>query len=436
MGPIQAQFYGEIEDIFNQLAPLSEPLLSVGAFKFLDQDFARTRLHIYMALANDLLQFVKESENRYRASFEINFSFFDKGGELISSDIYEQEILAEDYRTTNARHPNHFYYYTLSTQPGTYKLRVELTDLDTRKARRQEMELELKRFSQDTLTVSDVLFLRYGDQPVEIRYLPPVGVSIDTTKPFFRNLPYLPVAGFWQESRYFIPPDFYAYFEMYTPYPGDSVEVFLTLYKAFDQVALRRRYTYKLTEKITPQLIPFNLQLLKPGPYRMHWTFVYRGKLRHHVTLLFVLTSPQPAFSAAHDLKASLGPLRYIASPAEYQAIVQAEGSEKERLFEEFWKKRDPTPETARNELREEFYRRVDFANRYFSSLLSGKAGWQTDRGRIFIIYGPPQNVERVTPHPTLPPREIWTYNNVNLTRRYLFIFRPNLGDFQLVAYE
>ena len=63
---------------------------------------------------------------------------------------------------------------------------------------------------------------------------------------------------------------------------------------------------------------------------------------------------------------------------------------EKERFIEQFWFRRDPDPKTPINEFREEHYRRIAFANERFQS---GIAGWKTDRGRIYIIHGPPDEI-------------------------------------------
>lgn len=64
---------------------------------------------------------------------------------------------------------------------------------------------------------------------------------------------------------------------------------------------------------------------------------------------------------------------------------------EKESFIEQFWLRRDPDPRTAINEFKEEHYRRIAYANEHFTS---GDPGWMTDRGRIYIIHGPPDSIE------------------------------------------
>ncbi len=83
----------------------------------------------------------------------------------------------------------------------------------------------------------------------------------------------------------------------------------------------------------------------------------------------------------------------YIISNEERTAFAQlTSDTERESFIEQFWKKRDPTPGTEENEFRNEHYRRIAYANEHFSSQTA--AGWQTDRGRTYIVYGPPDEID------------------------------------------
>ncbi len=82
----------------------------------------------------------------------------------------------------------------------------------------------------------------------------------------------------------------------------------------------------------------------------------------------------------------------YIISDEERQAFNRLQtAEEKEQFIEQFWLRRDPTPDTAENEFKEEHYRRIAYANERFAS---GIPGWKTDRGRIYITFGPPDEIE------------------------------------------
>ena len=82
----------------------------------------------------------------------------------------------------------------------------------------------------------------------------------------------------------------------------------------------------------------------------------------------------------------------YIISDEERKAFKQLNtDEEREQFVEQFWLRRDPTPDTEENEFKEEHYRRIAYANEHFAS---GIPGWRTDRGRIYIQYGAPDEIE------------------------------------------
>jgi GWxTD domain-containing protein len=82
----------------------------------------------------------------------------------------------------------------------------------------------------------------------------------------------------------------------------------------------------------------------------------------------------------------------YIITDEERQAFKRLQtDEEREQFIEQFWLRRDPTPDTVENEFKEEHYRRIAYANENFAS---GIPGWKTDRGRIYITYGPPDEKE------------------------------------------
>ncbi|MFN2510382.1 MAG: GWxTD domain-containing protein [Pyrinomonadaceae bacterium] len=82
----------------------------------------------------------------------------------------------------------------------------------------------------------------------------------------------------------------------------------------------------------------------------------------------------------------------YIITDEERKAFKKlATDDERERFIEEFWRRRDPDPDTDENEFKEEYYERIAYTNEHFAS---GIPGWKTDRGRIWIMYGKPDGRE------------------------------------------
>jgi GWxTD domain-containing protein len=123
-----------------------------------------------------------------------------------------------------------------------------------------------------------------------------------------------------------------------------------------------------------------------------------------------------------------LSKVRYIMTSGERRTFLETPDSGKDAFIEEFWARRDPTPESARNEYREEYEGRVKRAGELFQG--EGRPGWLTDRGRIHILFGPP--FERLT-YPMDASgycREVWYYGNFPV----LFIDQHCSGQYVLTA--
>jgi GWxTD domain-containing protein len=118
------------------------------------------------------------------------------------------------------------------------------------------------------------------------------------------------------------------------------------------------------------------------------------------------------------------GPVSYIITPEERSAFLHLEtNEERENFIENFWERRNPDPGSADNTYKEDYYERIAYTNEHYSS---GIPGWKTDRGRIYLMWGKPDDVES---HPAggpyeRPPEEgggeTTTYPFEDWTYRYL----------------
>jgi GWxTD domain-containing protein len=107
-----------------------------------------------------------------------------------------------------------------------------------------------------------------------------------------------------------------------------------------------------------------------------------------------------------------LSQVRYIITKEERQAFIKLPEAERPQFIEEFWRRRDPDEHTPENEFKEEYFNLMGKANELF--LGEGREGWLTDRGRIYILFGPPSQ-RSTTPamgDSSGRCREIWHYGN------------------------
>ncbi|MCP2604795.1 GWxTD domain-containing protein [Candidatus Aminicenantes bacterium AH-873-B07] len=129
----------------------------------------------------------------------------------------------------------------------------------------------------------------------------------------------------------------------------------------------------------------------------------------------------------------------YIITPKEREVFLQLETDRERDLFiEAFWKHRDPTPGTPENEFKTEHYRRIAYANHMFGRG-TPKPGWKTDRGRYYIILGPPQDVQRFEGKQALYPSEVWFYQGMTkkgLVPAFYLVFIQRGGTGEYVLYS
>lgn len=136
---------------------------------------------------------------------------------------------------------------------------------------------------------------------------------------------------------------------------------------------------------------------------------------------------------------------RYIISDKERTDFARlTTDQQRDKFVEDFWQRRNPNPTPEWNPFKEEHYRRLAYANEQFAEKIPG---WKTDRGRIYILYGPPDEREGhpANTNPNLPPdasltrrdrNEVWRYNFIQgLGRNVFFDFvdRCNCGEYRLL---
>ncbi|GAB4243413.1 MAG: hypothetical protein Kow00109_19180 [Acidobacteriota bacterium] len=180
--------------------------------------------------------------------------------------------------------------------------------------------------------------------------------------------------------------------------------------------------------------------------------------MRWVVVLVFPLVGGSLVFAQSPDVRAEESAdyyhrwleedVAYLITEEERDVFLAlSTDEERERFIEEFWRRRDPDPRTPENEFKTEHYRRIAYANEHFTAAVPG---WQSDRGRIYIIHGPPDAVEK---HPgpghyERPPHEgggstqtypfeVWFYREmegVGTNVELEFVDVSLTGEYRLVA--
>lgn len=126
--------------------------------------------------------------------------------------------------------------------------------------------------------------------------------------------------------------------------------------------------------------------------------------------------------------------MAYIATADELKEYNALSLEGKRRFVLDFWKRRDPDPSTPQNEMFQEHIRRFNLANDRFSTSLTDRSdGWNTDRGRVFILYGPPDEIIYSPSSIDELPWERWEYRQLEGGSFFIFLDENNLGKYELV---
>lgn len=163
------------------------------------------------------------------------------------------------------------------------------------------------------------------------------------------------------------------------------------------------------------------------------------------VVLLFAIGSGTGAqtvkgspLSPAHETWLNVD-VSYIITKAEREVFLQLQTDRERNLFiEAFWRQRDPTPGAPENDFKIEHYRRLKYANQYFGRDTT-RPGWQTDRGRHYILLGAPTDISSIQGEGTVFPTVIWFYDGdskYGLPAHFQLVFfrRDGVGEYVLYS--
>jgi len=403
-------------DSYENPAPSSveffgKPSFMMRSFAFPAGDDGKATIEIRLSMVYDLLQFVKHAPDRYHAAYEITAAIVDAKSNEVAGKIFRNEIAVQRYEDTNSRTSTCDETIRLDVPPGDYTLTLDIMDLDTQKHLRREEELKVSDFVDGQLQVSTLVFVNYK-RPLAVR--DSLSFNLNSTLRPRREL----------HGIYFEIKDI----------SGDSVAVQYTIRNQRDEQI--DRWSEKLAAGTTAHLVDMEKWIKTPGQYSIE-VYVRDNKIDRTRKESFVVMS-SPESNGVNMLPRATGfyePLRYIAKGGEYKRIASSPEAQRDSLIVDFWKQRDPTPDTPENELLDEYNRRLDFAIASFSVSTIGRSGWQTDRGRIYIQNGQPTDVQRQMPSPRGGARyEIWYYKS--LDRSYIFRERSNGGEYELVGQQ
>jgi GWxTD domain-containing protein len=218
------------------------------------------------------------------------------------------------------------------------------------------------------------------------------------------------------------------YYEYYRRLPmTDSVKIVYEIYDNKNNITKSDSTPYFLNDTLY-MFGALPIERLKPGPYELKLTAFNkdRKKLGESKSEFRVVWSALALVQ--NDFETAIDQLRYVARNEQIEKLKHATKEERIKLWNDFWKAKDPTPNTEENEVKDEYYRRIAYANQHFTMM--NKEGWRSDFGMVYIIYGEPDEIERHQVERESLPYEIWYYYNPRLT--FTFVDTHGYGEYLL----
>ncbi|MBN2105113.1 GWxTD domain-containing protein [bacterium] len=361
---------------------------------------------LYIKLSNASLQFVK-SDTLFRGKYELSVAV-QNDKEISDSKIIRRELLADSFHET--RDPSKIVREFIDFQmpPGEYEVIMELYDLEIKKPFRKKENLSVPDFRNESIGSTDIFFLSELTRDV-----------LDNLKPL------MPPVRLVEDTSFYARIDLFSSQEQ-------NITIFASVRNHLEKPVFHD--TLHIQMKGRRQPVFFNLgHRMSFGQYTLHLHLVSGKHEKNLQAKYYIRWYGHP--ESISDMQSAIGPLYYIMNNKAWNELNAADNEEKKQILDTFWKERDPTPKTALNELEEEFFRRVSFANQHFSVYKGSLPGWRTDRGRTYILYGPPTDVDVPPFRPETRERyEIWIYQN--LQRRFIFFNKYGDGDYQLISQE
>jgi GWxTD domain-containing protein len=388
------------------------PEFFLDALCFASPDSGRSRLDVYLHVPYDVLRFVAK-DGGYTAQYEVTINIITEDNISVAEKTWTEEVRHKTYEETEKRLAYNLTQRSFDLIPGNYVLRVQVHDTESKKTATVVKKLVVDNYALPVLSMSDVMLIsRVTSDKGRLNIVPNISGNVADV-----------VNGL------------YVFYEVYNGGGTDSVESLYTIANTKRENVFSQRVLHKTGGRKTQIIEKLDTAQYSSGTYALtietrSLTPAADGDVQSaSKKKMFVARWGNMPFSIT-DLDLAIRQLRYIAKDKEYNDLEDAKtNAEKQRLFAEFWQRRDPSPDTKRNEYMEEYYSRVEYANEHFSHYL---AGWRTDMGMVFILLGSPNNVER---HPfdiDSKPYEVWSYYDYN--RQVVFIDETGFGDYKLLS--
>ena len=354
----------------------------------------------FVKIPNYSLQFVKEGRS-FIAEYDASISVVDEDDIEVATGSFSDKIVVKKFSETTSRVKSTILSSSFFVPLEDYLVSVNIKDIDTKLTSKKAKKVNLDDFS-DTFQVYEPIFLKETDGEW--------GFS-DNEFPIDAN-------------QIIIKENQLKFYQYATISPGDYTMVI----NVFSGKKLQWTDTINSSSdnKVVSHLINLETKDINKVDLKIEVT-VNQGELSASKSSKFK-SRDSFMFGGIGNIDLALSQMNYILTTEERKELKNLKQSEKENFFKKSWARRDPKPETKINELMDEYYARVQFAEENFSRGSSG--GWRSDMGMIFILFGKPDDIQRYSSMQSNYTYETWYYFSIG--EEFAFVDDYGFGDYRL----
>ena len=347
------------------------------------------------------LQFIKRNSD-FIASYSASVMLKDSKEKQLFKKVWSDSIVVNEYIQTKSKLRTKKHYINFNVGIGKYEITSELYDNDTRKKGSKKKNLNFTKQKKSPSLMEPIIITNLkGEWGFDSNEFPILGKKITNIDGGLIVL----ASGFVTDAPYSIETKILLRDEkILLPIIEDETDNGFFVH----MVKIEKEYLQSFNTKII-----FELKQLKAS-----------RKIEKNITIF------KPGISGyVKNIENSFRQMKYILSSSERKNAKGKKGKDLENIFLKYWEKRDPTPGTSLNELMEEYYIRVNYVNDYFN--MSWKEGWETDFGMIYILFGPPDEIQRSNINSSnTSTYQVWYYNRIN--KQFVFKDLNGFGDYRL----
>jgi len=380
--------------------------LPVDYFTYKSKISGKTYVELYLKIDNSRLQFVK-NQGIFETDVTVTVYLFDRLETKVLEKSFTKKFICTDFTATINPRLNQVFLFPFRLAPGHYRALIQIEDKHAPRQMIKKIELNVPDYYDGSFHLSSVLISAEEGGRVDGKGIPYIGSALAPSH-----------------------HDITVYFEAYNvPEVKDGLLTRIEFRN--EQGVCVRSFAQQVRAGQHDPAFSLRLSLrdLPPGKYHLAVTQSCENPALQATSEKQIAVIQSPIDLRFKKYEDALKELRFVATEDQINQLKKVPIDQRQEALNRFWKSKDPTPLTTKNEIFEEYYGRIENANRLFTN--GGLPGWKSDFGLVYILFGPPDQIVVEKSEFSYMEQQVWLYRRLGLS--FTFLNRNRFDDFMLL---